>query len=144
MQRRVKRPAEYDDLLNSLREQIFDTYKDVLIFAACYGLKKNYRKTFSKSGEPISISIFDNERDRMIFNIIAMKETNFDANIMSNEQFDDKITMFEEYACGGLALLSNLIDPKDDRLVDALLEVISKNGVSILDEIGDIGHLADI
>lgn len=104
---RVRRPAEYDQMLNNLREKgIFKTYKDALVFSACLGKNRNKRKEFVKSSEPIHLQIFSSEFDQMVLNSIAISE-NLDPEMMGAHREDDKIKIFEEYACGGLEIMKN-------------------------------------
>lgn len=140
---RVKRPSDFEELLTKLKEQVFETYKDALIFAACYGIKKEHRLQFKKSGEPIPLSVFSNDRDQMIMNVIAMSDRGCDPNIMSDDRTEEKLTIFEEYACGGLALLSNKLDLTDDELVDALTTIIMETNASMITQIGSISELAE-
>ena len=106
---RVRRPVQFEEMLNDLREKgIFKTYKDALVFSACLGKKRNKRVPFSKSSEPVHLSIFSGDFDKMVINIIAVAEEN-DAYLLSKEREDDKIKIFEEYASGGLEIMKNEI-----------------------------------
>lgn len=106
---RVRRPVQFEEMLNDLRERdIFKTYKDALIFSACLGKKRNKRVPFSKSSEPVHLSIFSGDFDKMVINAIAVSEEN-DAYLLSKEREDDKVKIFEEYACGGLEIMKNEI-----------------------------------
>lgn len=112
---RVRRPAQFEEMLNELREKgIFKTYKDALVFSACLGKKRNKRVPFAKSSEPVHLSIFSGDFDKMVINAIAVSEDD-DAYLLSEEREDEKIKIFEEYACGGLEVLKNEIwDLKND------------------------------
>ena len=140
---RVKRPSEFEELLTVMKDQVFETYKDALIFAACYGLMKEHRLAFKKSSEPIPLSVFNNDREQMIINVIAMSDCGYDPNIMSDDRTEEKLTIFEEYACGGLALLSNRLDMTDDQLTDALASIIMETNTSVITGIGSISELAE-
>jgi dnd system-associated protein 4 len=94
-------------MLNDLREQgVFKTYKDALVFCACLGKKRDKRVEFSKSSEPVHLSIFSGDFDKMVINSLAVAEDG-DAFLLSEEREDEKIKNFEEYACGGLEILKN-------------------------------------
>ncbi|PNU18660.1 DNA phosphorothioation-associated protein 4 [Geothermobacter hydrogeniphilus] len=104
---RVRRPVEFDKMLNELRDEgIFKTYKDALVFAACLGKNRGKRVAFEKSGEPINLQIFSAEFDQMVLNCIAISE-NSEPEIMGKDREDEKVRIFEEYACGGLEILKN-------------------------------------
>ncbi len=58
---RVKRPKQYDDLLNLLRDKddgVFDTLKSALVFAAAVGFKNKLRIPLDQTGESIAFSLF--------------------------------------------------------------------------------------
>jgi dnd system-associated protein 4 len=112
---RVRRPVQFEVMLNELRDKgIFKTYKDALVFSACLGKKRNKRVPFAKSSEPVHLSIFSGDFDKMVINSIAVAEDE-DAFLLSEEREDEKIKIFEEYACGGLEILKNEIwDLKND------------------------------
>ncbi len=106
---RVRRPVQFEEMLNDLREKgIFKTYKDALVFSACLGKKRNKRVPFSKSSEPVHLSIFSGDFDKMVINIIAVAEDNV-AYRLSKEREEDKIQIFDEYASGGLEIMKNEI-----------------------------------
>jgi dnd system-associated protein 4 len=106
---RIRRPVEFEKMLNELRDKgIFKTYKDALVFCACLGRKRNKRVEFKKTSEPIHLSIFGSDFDKMVLNSLAVAEDS-DPSLLSDEKEDDKIKIFEEYACGGLEILKNEI-----------------------------------
>jgi dnd system-associated protein 4 len=106
---RVRRPVEYELMLNELRDKgVFKTYKDALIFSASLGKARNKRVEFTKSSEPINLSIFSLDDDKMVLNSIAVDEDS-DPYLLSDDREDEKILIFEEYACGGLEILKNEI-----------------------------------
>lgn len=106
---RVRRPEEHSKLLTILKdENIFSSFKNILVFAASLGYKKQIRLPFEKSGERIMLRIFDENIDIPFIHCLALAETK-DTNILKREHFSDAVLIFEEYANGGLSIISEYI-----------------------------------
>lgn len=89
----------------------FQTYVDVILFAAALGVKRKKRVPlveFTKDLDPIRRDYFDNNKCELVINLLAISEKQ-DPNILAdNEQSDEKrIKIFEEYANAGLEILQN-------------------------------------
>jgi len=112
---RVRRPERHEEMLSDLEKKaIFKTYKDALLFAASLGFARGKRLSFSKSGEPIRLQVFNSEFNRTAMNTLAVAETS-DPMYLGEDKEDEKVRIFEEYACGGLEILKNEIwDVKAD------------------------------
>ncbi|HAC62456.1 MAG TPA: DNA phosphorothioation-associated protein 4 [Cyanothece sp. UBA12306] len=88
----------------------FQTYADVMVFAATYGAKSQKRvplNVISKEPAPISLEIFISRGYDTIIKLLAISETN-DPKILSAYQPEaeaKRIHIFEEYANGGLEKL---------------------------------------
>jgi len=128
MPRRVRRPKSFNELLNRLTDKeqlgIFDTYKDVLLFAASLAAFKGKSKPFEGSDEQIDYGIFSKKSDNeAIIHLLAIHKRD-DINILSEESSDERLTILEEYANAGLEII-------DQKL---------KNSVSTLDAILDLIH----
>ena len=107
---RIRRPKEFDDLLDILKkEKIFSSNKNVLVFAASLGFKKELRLPFQESSERIMLRIFDDSTDIPFIYSLALAETD-DISMMTKAKFKDAVLIFEEYANGGLGYLKSLID----------------------------------
>ncbi|MDJ0509007.1 MAG: DNA phosphorothioation-associated protein 4 [Crocosphaera sp.] len=85
----------------------FQTYADVITFAATLGAKYKKRvplNVISKEPAPISLEIFVSRGYDAVIKLLAIAETN-DPNILSiydREAEDQRVKIFEEYANGGL------------------------------------------
>ncbi|HCH2708207.1 TPA: DNA phosphorothioation-associated protein 4 [Vibrio parahaemolyticus] len=134
--KRVRRPVEYDDLLNSLvrEEKIFSTLKNALVFAASVGYKKQIKLEFKESSEPIKLPVFDRDQDIPFMYALALAETD-DIKMMREDQFDQVIQIFEEYAHGGLSFIKSVYDPASS--VQSLEQLVSEYNNSS-DEVSDI------
>ncbi|CAH7485184.1 DNA phosphorothioation-associated protein 4 [Vibrio chagasii] len=131
---RVRRPAKYDELLNKLvrEDKIFSTLKNALVFAASVGFKKQLRRSFDNSSEPIKLSIFDRDQDIPFMYALALAETNM-IEMMRDAQFEQVICIFEEYANGGLSFIESIYDSASS--VQSIEQLVSDSS-SIDDVLG--------
>lgn len=131
---RVRRPQQFDGLLSELTKgkEVFQTYKDALVFAACLGFKRDRCVPFEKSGEPINLHVFSGQFDAAVMNAIAIAKLG-DPFVMAKNREDEKIKIFEEYACGGLEILENMLGqghvPKHEALVALVLDEEKSGGI---------------
>ncbi|WP_111535618.1 DNA phosphorothioation-associated protein 4 [Palleronia aestuarii] len=142
MAARVRRPAEFDDMLNELRDTgVFPTFKDAMVFAATLGYRRGNRKEFKKSSEPIDLDVFRGDFDRTIMSILAIEEMDNPKMIApSNETA--RVLCFEEYANGGLEILKREIwDGKQDWR-EGLLSLIQREEEehTMLDDITELAN----
>ncbi len=112
---RIRISKDKSDLVKSLVDfnggvGPFQTYADVITFAATLGSKYNKRiplNVISKEPAPISLEIFVSRGYDTVIKLLAIAETN-DPNILSvhDSQAEEKrVKIFEEYANGGLEQL---------------------------------------
>ena len=138
----VRRPKQYEEMLRKLCQddnRIFSTYKEAMVFAACLGFSENKRVSFDKSSEPIRLDIFRGDYDEAILQCIGLVDTR-DPTIMGDARQDERLRIFEEYACGGLAILETEVYRAAGDWDQQLLRLVvkqAKQGSSILDDITD-------
>ncbi|MGF1540280.1 MAG: DNA phosphorothioation-associated protein 4 [Pleurocapsa sp.] len=91
----------------------FQTYADVIAFAASLGAKYQKRLPLAEISKsepaPINLEVFISRGYDSLINLIAVVETQ-DINILStqnSEAEEQKILIFEEYANGGLEKLQD-------------------------------------
>jgi dnd system-associated protein 4 len=88
----------------------FQTYADVMVFAAALGAKRKKRSplgTITKEPSPIALEVFISRGYDLVFKLLAIRETK-DPKIISllDETSEEKRShIFEEYANGGLEIL---------------------------------------
>ncbi|HAA27515.1 MAG TPA: DNA phosphorothioation-associated protein 4 [Cyanobacteria bacterium UBA8553] len=89
----------------------FQTYADVMVFAAALGAKRKKRSPLgsisTKEPAPIALEVFVSRGYDLVFKLLAIAETK-DAKILSlfEESSEEQRTqIFEEYANGGLEIL---------------------------------------
>jgi len=132
MPRRVKRPSSHDELLNKLTDKekggIFETYKDVMLFAAALAAYNAEQKPLQgKSSEPIDYNIFSKKSDNeALIHLLAIYNRD-DITILSDENSDERVKILEEYANAGLDIIDQKIRSSATTL-DAILGLIQETG----------------
>ena len=109
---RVRRPKEYEELLNLLRDKeagVFLTLKSALVFSAAVGFKQKKRLEFSESSEPIVFTLFNDHQEKPFIYSLALTEFN-DVTCLQEDGFVPMMKVFEEYAAGGLRYLDGVLD----------------------------------
>jgi len=133
---RVRRPDQYDELLNLLKDKedgVFSTLKSALVFSAAVGFKQNRRLPFSKTGEQIALSLFNEHLDLPFIYALALIENN-DVSYLQEDKFLEVINIFEEYAAGGLQYLDDILDKSN--LKESIEGLLSETGDSnLIDDI---------
>ena len=115
--RRVYVSEDKAELIRSLRgaenpTAPFQTYADVMTFAAVLGAKRGRKtplgKTSRKEPDPIPQDQFQARGYEPVINLIAITDAK-DAKILAldEESSNKRIQIFEEYANGGLEVLQN-------------------------------------
>jgi len=135
---RVRRPKDFDELLKTLTDdkekKVFETYKDCLVFCAslCASKGKEYKRGFKETSEPIKIHIFNGKYDAAFINALAIFDTN-DAMVISSERQDERIKIFEDYACGGLHILDselmNAYVSYDKHIINIINKITQKKDI---------------
>ncbi len=140
--RRLNRPKDKHDLLEQLVDQgPFQELRDVLVFAAAVGWHENRRVPLAVRDEPIRWEVATNRRGtEPLVNMIATSASG-DPEILADDQFDERMAIFEEYANGGLEVLRGLLAAEPRPAVDVVLELVQK--VSRTAEERDLVSLAD-
>jgi dnd system-associated protein 4 len=110
----------------------FETYADVLVFAASLGVKHKRRVPLlgdiSKEPAPISREIFKNHIRSydMVMNLIAVADSS-DPKVLASDEDAIRVQAFEEYANGGLEVLEEKLKGAVDYLDQILLLLSLEN-----------------
>ena len=128
--RRVRRSSEFDGLIEDLvgKDKPFVTIRDAQLFAACLGFSRDVRlKLGKKQSEPIRWDVMSNRPGtEMAVNLIAVLKNPEDPEILSEERFDERISIFEEYASGGFSIIRDITDSSPNPIRDSLLQLINE------------------
>jgi len=104
--------------------KIFESYKDLVVFAAVLGYNHGIKEKINKQmGDPIKMHIFSGEYDLSIINCIALAETG-DPMFLGEKKEDDKINIFEEYANAGLNLINESIYKQPGDWIEKIIALI--------------------
>lgn len=110
----------------------FQTYADVMVFAAALGAKRKKRVTLGeiskKEASPIAFEVFVSRGYELAIKLLAIAETK-DTKILSPtdvESEERRIQIFEEYANGGLEILQEELRGAVDYTERLLLMLISE------------------
>ncbi len=110
----------------------FQTYVDVMLFAAALGAKRKKRVAlveFAKDLDPIRRDYFDNNRCELVLNLLAISETQEQKILADDEKSDEeRLKIFEEYANGGLEILQDELRGAVDYAERIILILSSERG----------------
>ena len=104
----IRRPKQYEDLIQGLAKTKnpsapFKAMYDVLVFAATLGFKKRLREPFNQSDGKIDYGqMSENEYFETLMSAMAVLENIGDHACLSAERLEERVSLFEEYMCGGL------------------------------------------
>lgn len=145
---RIRRPAKYDDMLEDLKQKdIFGKLTNALVFAACLGYRRDNPKEFTSSGEPVRLGLFNDRYDEAVLNSLAILENKGDALMLAKENDDERIAVFEKYACGGLEILAREIwEPKlewEKALIDIIIDEFEQTDTltNLTEELSGLSNL---
>jgi len=147
--RRIRRPKEQEDgykkLVDSDEFGIFSTYKDIFMAAGTIGFMEQKRLKFTNSAEGIPWSIFTLDTDEVIINAVALIDTQ-DVSILSDvpEMFDNKISIFEEYAAGGFEILYKLMTSNPKLALTSYYDFIMSMENEVNDKERNLKGIADM
>lgn len=138
------------------KDGFFESNKDIFVFAVSVGFNHNKpRELQDTKGGEIPLHIFTKENKDYI-DTVAIAST-LDANDLDkgdvellsweNEQaVDKKLTIFQEFANGGLEIIDNELFQNKTTVYDNLLQLIyreSNNGSSKASKIGNLMGMID-
>jgi dnd system-associated protein 4 len=128
--RRIRRPKTQEQIYKELTDAdefgVFQSYKDLFMMSGVVGFIEKKRKSFEGSLEGISWNVFNLETDEAVINAVALADSRDPSiiNTQSSEDFDKKMTIFEEYAAGGAEVLYNKLKDHPRNAIDVLFEYI--------------------
>lgn len=129
---RIKVAKDKSQLVKALRASDettgpFQTYVDVLVFAAAVGVKQGKRepiKEYSKEIDPIRQDIFYGKGYDQVINLLSIEANNDPRILAFNEKSEEeRIKIFEEYANAGLEILESSLKGAVDYLDQILLSL---------------------
>ena len=148
--RRVYIAEDKAELVRSLRyaenpTAPFQTYADVMTFAAVLGAKRGKKiplgKTSRKEPDPIPQDQFVARGYEPVINLIAIAHTKDPKSLALDEESGNiRVQIFEEYANGGLEVLQNTLQGSVDYTDAILLMLLAEQDRKSLEDF-DWEHL---
>ncbi|GGC76530.1 hypothetical protein GCM10007216_03860 [Thalassobacillus devorans] len=130
--RRIRRPKEQEHIYTKLTDKnefgIFESYKDLFMLSLVVGYLEDKRHPFNETLEQLHWQVFKERTDEPIINMIAFLETQ---NFMllsspTEEHFDEKITIAEEYAAGGAEKVYNLVMEDEKNALQKIIDYLQE------------------
>ncbi|WP_043931886.1 DNA phosphorothioation-associated protein 4 [Bacillus sp. EB01] len=149
MYRRIKRPKEqekfYSELTDLSEFGIFTSYKDVFMAAGVLGFLERKKKEVTTSLEGIHWNVFNLETDEAVINAVALSESG-NPNLVNidEDSFEEKITIFEEYAAGGLEILYKKVMDDPKRALNLYIELLFSLEVETTAKDRNLKDIADL
>ena len=130
--RRINRAADKESVIEALtsgERPIFSMNWSLLMFAAVLGFKHGRREKLKKSDQGKAIRPEQFKQDTCfegVLNLMTLLEHEDEKLLVSNEENDDKrVATFEEYANGGLSILSEKLETSSFSL-DSMISFIAE------------------
>lgn len=139
----IRIPEQYNDMFKDMctdrkNQKVFDSYKDLLLFAATLGKSKNVKVKIDKSTlDPVRLTIFRGDYDLDIINCIALAETG-EPKIMSELESDTKLRIIEDYCNGGLKIIYEKVYTQPGNWETAILDLMISEEKEESDPLDDI------
>lgn len=131
--RRIKIPKDKDEFIEVLLSGDdgrgpFHLKVDVLAFAAVLGASRNSGTSFEESTkEPIRQDVFSNQGYDTLIDLLAVYKTgSLDILTDTDEKVDERASIFEAYANGGLEILKEKLKGSMDYTNEILLMINEK------------------
>jgi dnd system-associated protein 4 len=152
--RNVRRNLSHEVLVKLLAEKahpktqrsIFPTMRELQCFAAALGFQENRRKPLEGKAAEIDGRIFENsELATDLVYLIALAGAG-DVNILQPEREDEAVSVFEEFANGGLEILSEWLAANSGDIDgdQAVFEGLTRCGLLGNSKPSVAGALADV
>ncbi len=149
--RDIRRSSEFDDIFNRLGSReykwpggqrpdgapLFGTIRELMCFAAFLGFHCDRREKIEGPTLAVPEEVFAKNEDALeSVRMIALAKWE-DQEIFGEDKIDDMVTIFEEYAHGGMKIIQRfLVDlPTDVLGADAIIEGLRKE--NLLDRPGN-------
>jgi dnd system-associated protein 4 len=122
----VRRPKDKEAIMIRLAQgsdSVFATFVDLLCFAACLGYSRGISLPFDSSLEPVPWHIFESAGKDSVVNLVAAVSSD-DFGIVGLDRFDEKLRVFEQYANGGLQILTELVEKSPRSPFDVVTDLV--------------------
>lgn len=132
---RIRRPQEHEALMIELQDEAkFSTFRDILLFSAAIGYRFSRSvEITAAAGDPIRYeTLTAPAHSEALINMIATNTATDDPEIMDDARLEERIKIFEKYACGGLEYIQEQVNvrrqPAALVVLDLVAEAFSEGG----------------
>lgn len=132
---RIRRPQQHERLMKELQDEGgFGTFRDLLLLGAAVGYRFGRRVAFSDTaGDPIRYETLTGPTfSEALINMIAANVVTDDPEIMDGVRIEERITIFEEFANGGLEYIQEQVNVRHQPAAlvvgDLVSEALSESG----------------
>lgn len=129
--RRIAPPRDFEAVLERLCEDgptgdgIFGTKQKALMFAAALGFHLKRRMPIERKGQGIRFDVFQRDVDDPFIDILAVCEVG-DLHVLAPDRIEERITIFEEYAHGGIVELQRVCFDEPGDPLDAVVRLVQE------------------
>lgn len=125
---RARRPQQHERLMLELQQEAkFPAFRDILLFAAAVGFTQGRRVPFTAvAGDPIRYDtlVGPSFADTLV-SMIAANQVGNDPEIMDDARLQERVTIFEEYANGGLEYIQELVNTRKHPVSVVVLDLVT-------------------
>ena len=143
-ERTVYWPSEYDDVVNIFRgitdsgerlhNPMYSTNAEIIVLAATIGLINNRRRVFKGGKNEITTQTFHSRNlDGYLLLIPMLGNPGMGQEILKSENDEFLITEFEQYASGGLEVLSGIFSESPGKSPEIIIQTEMSKFLKILD-----------
>ncbi len=138
--RGIRRSEQFEEMVRQLAEMqhpeaipprsIFPTMRDLLCFAAVLGFEYDRRHSLQAKTNEIDGRVFSNNQPTLDLLYLIALASSKDANTLREDNEEEILQIFEEYAQGGLEILDGWLKakPEDNHGDRAILAALGKHG----------------
>ena len=124
--RRVRPPDAFSGVLEGLISAgAFSSKYEVLAFAAALGYRAGAAAKLGKAGEGIRREQFEGAGLDFVWDVAAIAKSG-DLLLAANERIDERIDIFEAFACGGLQLLQTECFEGGSDALEGLMRLVTR------------------
>ena len=126
--RRVRRAKDKEAVITQLTDDgVFATLRDALVFAAALGYDRNTSRPIAASDEPVRWdTMVKNPYFEAIVDMICAADPEIRPEQLGDQFLDDRLSVFEEFANGGLEILERELRAGYGNPVDIINGLIAK------------------
>lgn len=125
---RARRPQQHEGLMLELQQEgKFPAFRDILLFAAAVGFTQGRRVPFTVvAGDPIRYDtlVSPSFADTLV-SMIAANQVGNDPEIMDDSRLQERVTIFEEYANGGLEYIQEIANTRKQTAAAVVLDLVT-------------------